>query len=210
MQEWVATLRLKPASVRKYVQTFRAVLDFAGVDPNPAKPVRLPREERAEVDPPSAAEVETIIATATPKWRLPLRVLAETGMRVGELHALAWADVDESGSRFRVRKGKTAAARRWVAVPEDLMREVAETCPREDRTAERVVFPGCAPVAVWNAMARACTDAGIAHRHPHDLRHRYASVQIARGVPVTAVAAQLGHSRKSQTLDTYVHVLLDD
>ena len=129
------------ASVRKYVQTFRAVLDFAGVDPNPAKPVRLPREERAEVDPPSAAEVETIIATATPKWRLPLRVLAETGMRVGELHALAWADVDESGSRFRVGKGKTAAARRWVAVPEDLMREVAETCPREDRTAERSSSP---------------------------------------------------------------------
>jgi integrase len=56
--------------------------------------------------------------------------------------------------------------------------------------------------------ARACTATGIAHRHPHDLRHRYASVQIARGVPVTQVAAQLGHSRKSLTLDTYSHVLM--
>jgi hypothetical protein len=30
-----------------------------------------------------------------------------------------------------------------------------------------------------------------------------------RGVPVTQVAAPLGHSRKSQTLDTYSHVLID-
>jgi hypothetical protein len=28
-------------------------------------------------------------------------------------------------------------------------------------------------------------------------------------VPVTQVAAQLGHSKKSLTLDTYSHVLLD-
>jgi integrase len=59
-------------------------------------------------------------------------------------------------------------------------------------------------------MARECKTAGIVHRHPHDLRHRYASVQIARGVPVTQVAAQLWHSKKSMTLDTYSHVLVDD
>ena len=59
-------------------------------------------------------------------------------------------------------------------------------------------------------MARACKAAGIAHRHPHDLRHRYASVQISRGVSVTMVAAQLGHSRKSLTLDTYSHALTAD
>jgi site-specific recombinase XerD len=48
------------------------------------------------------------------------------------------------------------------------------------------------------------------HRHPHDLRHRYASVKIAEGVPVTAVAAQLGYSKKSLTLDVYSHVLVNE
>lgn len=62
--------------------------------------------------------------------------------------------------------------------------------------------------AQHNAIS-ACKAAGIAHFHPHDLRHRYASVQIGRGVPVTHVAAQLGHSKKSLTLDTYSHVLVD-
>jgi integrase len=58
------------------------------------------------------------------------------------------------------------------------------------------------------AVALAYKTAGIAHRRPHDPRHHYASVKIAEGVPVTAVAAQLGHAKKSLTLETYSHVLL--
>ena len=45
---------------------------------------------------------------------------------------------------------------------------------------------------------------------PHDLRHRYASLKLREGVPVTDLAAQLGHARKSMTLDTYSHVLIDE
>jgi integrase len=92
------------------------------------------------VDPPSAADVDTIIQNVAPRWRLPLRVLEQTGLRVGELQALT--DVDEQGSRFQVKHGKTAAARRWVVMPDWLMAEVAETCPREDRTPERQIFAG--------------------------------------------------------------------
>lgn len=211
VQEWISSLKLKPSSVRRYLSTLRALLDFAGVDPNPARDarVKLPREERELVDPPTAAEVETIVSHSPPRWRLPLRVLEQTGMRVGELARLEWGDVDEAGLRFRVKSGKTAAARRWLSVPDWLMQEVAATCPREDRTAERRVFSGFSPDVAKNVMARACKAAGISHRHPHDLRHRYASVQIGRGVPVTQVAAQLGHSRKSLTLDTYSHVMAE-
>jgi integrase len=192
--------------------TLRAVLDFASVDPNPAKDsrVRLPREERLPVDPPSAQDVDTILENTPKRWRLPLRVLEQTGCRVGEAHALAWGDIDEAGSRFRIKAGKTAAARRWVAVPEWLMIQIAGTVPREDRTPERRVFPGFSPDVAKNVMARPCKAAGIVHRHPHDFRHRYASVQIARGVPVTQVSAQLGHARKSLTLDIYSHVLIGD
>jgi integrase len=212
VQEWVAGLSLKPRSLRRYITTLRAILDFAGVDPNPARDgrVRLPREERAVVEPPSADAVEAIIANSPPRWRLPLRTLAETGMRIGELAALEWRDVDITGSRFRIRDGKTAAARRWVAVPEELMMEITAVTPPDDRTAERRVFVGATTNAARNVVTRACKAAGIAHFTPHDLRHRYASVQIARGVPVTMVAAQLGHTKNSLTLDVYSHVLLDD
>jgi integrase len=212
VQAWVASSALKPASLRRYIATLRSIFEYAGVDPNPARDprVRLPREERVQMDPPTAADVEAIIENAPRRWRLVLRTLAETGMRVGELHSLEWQDVEQARNRFRIRAGKTAAARRWVAVPEALMAEIAAATPPDDRTAERRVFGGATPNAVNHVVDRACKSAGIRHFSPHDLRHRYASVQINRGVPVTQVAAQLGHSRNSLTLDTYSHVLLDD
>jgi integrase len=213
VQEWVAGSGLKASSLRQYLSTLRAVLDYAGLtgEANPARDprLRLPRQEHEVVEPPSAVEVDAIISNVPKRWRLPLRVLEQTGLRVGELHQLEWQDVDVAGSRFRIRNGKTASARRWVAVPSWLMVDVQETCPPEDRTAERRVFAGFTPDAAKNAMRKACENAGIAHFHPHDLRHRYASVKIAEGVPVTKVAAQLGHSKKSLTLDTYSHVLVD-
>jgi integrase len=209
---WIAAAPLKPSSLRVYFTTLRAILDFAGVGANPCRDprVRLPRQQQAEVNPPSAAEVESLIKHATARHRLPLRVLEQTGMRVGELADLAWRVVDVAGSRFRVSHGKTASARRWVAVPAWLMVQVQESCPPDDRTAERHVFPGFTRHVAGTTMRRACTAAGLAHYHPHDLRHRYASVKIAEGVPVTDLAAQLGHSKKSLTLDTYSHVLLDE
>lgn len=212
VQEWIGTLTLKASSIRRYVATLRAVLDFADVDPNPARDprLRLPREERTTVEPPSADDVQAIIDHSPARWRLPVRVLEQTGLRVGEAHALEWRDIDVTGSRFRIRDGKTAAARRWAQVPEWLMEEVAASCPPDDRTPERRVFAGFTPDVAKNVIARACRAASIAHYHPHDLRHRYASVQVGRGVPVTQVAAQLGHSRKSLTLDTYSHVLIDE
>ena len=147
--------------------------------------------------------VTAIIANAPPKWRLALRVLEQTGMRAGELAKLEWQDADSANSRFRIRGGKTAGARRWVTVPERLMHE---TVPPDDRTPERRVFPGATRQLLGQAMRRGCQPAGLPLYSPHDLRHRYASVKIREGVPVTDLAAQLGHARKSMTLDTYSHV----
>jgi integrase len=212
VQEWIGGLTISPGSVRCYLTTLRAVFSFADVDPNPARDarVKLPRVKREIIDPPSAAEVEVIIANVPARYRLPLRTLEQSGLRVSELISLVWADVDEQGSRFRIRGGKTTAARRWVAVPEWLMDEIAATVPREDRTPERPVFVGFNSDRIRIVMARACKAAGIAHYHPHDMRHRFASVKVAEGVPITTLAAQLGHARNSMTLDTYSHVLVDD
>jgi integrase len=165
VQEWVAALTLKPSSVRRYIATLRSILDFAGVDPNPARDdrVRLPRQESVPVEPPSAGEVEAIIANAPQRHRLAVRTLAETGMRVGELCALAWGDVDEAGSRFRVKTGKTAAARRWVIVPAELMVDVCASTPPDDRTADCSVFGTVTPRSIGNVVTRACRSAGIAH-----------------------------------------------
>jgi integrase len=214
IQAVVAALsqELSPGSLRAYLSTLRQVLDHADVEPNPARDrrVKLPRLEKAAVEPPSEATVAKIIANAPARWRLAIRTLEQTGMRVSELRDLAWGDLDLAHSRFRIRNGKTRASRRWVAVPEWLMLDLEATCPPDDRTPERRLFPGATRQTIGMAMRKACANAGLPHCHPHDLRHRYASVKIREGVPVTNLAAQLGHSKTSMTLDTYAHVLLEE
>lgn len=203
---------LSPLSVRNYLGTLRLVLDFGELDPNPARDrrVKLPRPEENVPSPPSASEVATIVENAPRRWRLAIRVLEQTGMRVGELVGLEWGDVDRAELRLRISGGKTNAARRWVPVPERLMEEMEATCPPDDRTALRRVFPGAGRQTIGNAMRNACKTAGIASYSPHDLRHRFISVKIREGVPVTQIAAHVGHSKKSLTLDTYSHVLIGE
>jgi hypothetical protein len=65
--------------------TPRNILDYIGIDPNPARNSRvtMPREEATIVDPPSGQNVDTIIEFSPPRWRLALRTLEQTGIRVG-------------------------------------------------------------------------------------------------------------------------------
>lgn len=43
--------------------------------------------------------------------------------------------------------------------------------------------------------------------HVHSLRHTYATLCIANGVPITAVAAQLGHANVAITAKIYAHAI---
>jgi integrase len=69
------------------------------------------------------------------------------------------------------------------------MEEIEATCSPDDRAALRRVFPGAGRQTIGNAMRNACKAAGIANYSPHDLRHRFISLKIREGVPVTQVAA---------------------
>src|SRR5262249_6913883 len=74
----------KRETIRKSVKYLAAVLDYAGVDPNPARDrqrIRLPHEEREELVPPTAAHVETVCRLLPKAYRLPLLFLDWSGAR---------------------------------------------------------------------------------------------------------------------------------
>jgi integrase len=210
VQEWVSGAELAPGSLRPYIATLRLVLDYADVEPNPArdKRVKLPELELDEINPPTTKQFLAVLERLSTRWVLPLVTLEQTGCRSSELASLAWGDVDVAENRFRLRAARTKTRRaRWVQVPEWLMTEIAATCPLEDRTAERKVFGDYTRGAARNAVARACVVAEVPHFHPHDLRHRRISVWHQQGVPVKTISERVGHARASMTLDTYSHVM---
>lgn len=158
VQEWVAEIaaELMPSSVRRYMATLRLLLDFAGVDPNPARDprVKLSSIVREEPIPPTDRQLLAILDAATARRLLGLITQEQTAMRSAELSSLAWGDVDLAESRFRLRGGETKTGRpRWVQVPAWLMEEIAASCPIEDRSAQRRVFPGLSPDVLKNVMA---------------------------------------------------------
>ncbi|MDP9308347.1 MAG: hypothetical protein M3P15_08565, partial [Actinomycetota bacterium] len=89
---------LRKQTIRKTVSVLAMVLDHAAIQPNPARDkltVKMPREERRELRPPTAEHVEAVVHLLPARYRLPLLVLDASGMRIGELEGLTWGDVDE-------------------------------------------------------------------------------------------------------------------
>jgi integrase len=142
--------------------------------------------------------------------RLPLLTLDATGMRVGELAALTWGDVDEPTGRWRVSQAVAKTRRaRWVPVHADVFQAVVETVPREDRDLAAPLFAGFGIDRFRAAIARACKAAGVPVFSPQDLRHRRATLWHLQGVPAVEAAAWLGHS-PHEHIGTYAHATLVD
>lgn len=142
-------------------------------------------------------------------YRLPLLVLDATGMRVGELEALTWGDMDEPRGRWRIATSKTGRPR-WVSPPPLLLKRVLEFVPREDRHPDRRVFDYMTADRLRRAITRACTAAGIPIFSPHDLRHRRVSLLHLGGTPWARIGEQAGHDDVITTARTYTHVLADE
>jgi integrase len=209
---WVAELAgtHKPGTVQLYLLTFRLLLDYAQVDPNPARDprVKLPKRVREEPNPPSAEHVEAILAALGARWRLLFVTVEQGGLRLGEATGLRWADVDVAGLQLRLPRSATKRDKaRWIYLPEWLMEAIEATCPLEDRVPERKVFQGITEASAHQAMTRACRNAKVPHYHPHDLRHRRITIWHQSGVPARELAERAGHSRPSMSLDVYTHVM---
>ena len=169
---------LKKQTIRKAASVLAMVLDHARVQPNPARDrltVKLPREKRRHVQPPTAEHVAAVVRLLPKRYRVPALVLDATGMWIGELEALTWGDVDEPRERWRIATSKTGRPR-WVSPPPLLLDAVFDLCPRDDRHPDRRVFEQVTSERLRAAMTRACTAADIPAFSPHDLRHRRVSL----------------------------------
>lgn len=202
----------KRESIRKTLSTFAQVLDFAKVEPNPVRDpsVKLPREPKVEPKPPTASHVAAALSVLPISYKLPTIVLDATGMRVGELEALTWGDVDESQSRWRISAAVSKSGKaRWVSVPAGVFKAVTRLVAREDRTEARRVFQGFGSDRYRTALGRACRTAAVPTFSPHDLRHRRVSLLHEQGVSWARIGEAVGHGDIVTTARTYTHVLGD-
>jgi integrase len=163
-----------------------------------------------------------------------LATALSTGMRLSELLALTWADVDLQAGLVRVRAQLSRAhlgapARRVPPKTRGAVRDIPlapQLATLLARERARARFPGdddyviatrhstplgqrnVAPTALAQAVRRAGLDgAGRPPLRFHDLRHTFASHLIVDlRLDVCQVSAILGHARTAITLDVYTHL----
>ena len=208
----LAESNLRKQTIRKTISVLAMILDHERVHPNPARDkqaVKLPREARRILDPPTAEHVTAVVRLLPTRYRLPVLVLDATGMRVGELEALTWGDVDEPRGRWRIATSKTGRPR-WVTPPEQLYGRVLALVPRDDRSSHDRVFEGITGDRLRTRLARASTAAGVPAFSPHDLRHRRVSLLHLAGVPWARIGEAVGHDDITTTSRVYTHVLTDE
>ena len=208
---WVGELAAvhKPGTTRQFLTKLALLLDYAGLDPNPARDrrVKLPKYVKPEPNPPPAEHVEAVLRVLPPRWRLLHVLVEQTALRASEGVELVWGDVDVRGSRLRLSASATKTDRaRYVPMPPWLTDALEVTCPPEDRDADRRVFPGAKVNSFRVALTRACRTARVPSYTIRDLRHRRIT-RWQQELPPANVAALAGHANPTTTLSVYSHVL---
>lgn len=146
-----------------------------------------------------------------------------SGLRIGELIALQWSDIDFAKGTLTVSKSchdgkngliidepKTAASRRTIPLPKQLMPLVKMLKKRSD--SDFVVSSHGKPLSVRSyqrSFELLLKKLDIPHRGFHSLRHTFATRAIECGMDVKTLSEILGHKNPTVTLNRYAHSLME-
>jgi integrase len=163
-------------------------------------------------------EAERLLQAAEPEWASMLATALTTGLRVGELLALRWSDVDLVAEQLVVRRtlwqGEEGPPKGGRHRPVALSGKALATLKAHRHLRGPYVFCGekgerLTHSLVKDVVPRACTRAGLAKRLTwHGLRHTFASHLVMRGASLKAVQELLGHESIEMTL-RYSHLTPD-
>ena len=188
---------------------FKRAMRVHGLPNNPAALMERPRLRRTkEITVLSAPEVHALArAAASPEDATLFLTAAFTGLRMGELLALRWRDVDFPRESIHVRASfakdiestpKSGAAR-TVPMVNEVAQALARHGERPNFTAPiDLVFAGALgghldPNRVRKRFREALAEAGLPEMRFHELRHTFGTLAIQRA-SILQVQNWLGHA----------------
>jgi integrase len=242
--EELTAKKLRPHTIGGVVRTLSTVLSEAVDDgklaANPAfRPGRLRRRmkdpnapKKIPIDAYTREEVTALLDAAHehhPSWYPFLLCALRTGMRLGELRAVQWGQIDWRGRFISVERNwvegalttpKNGKARRVDMSPQ-LAAELRLWRRRQRQVwfsrglgMPELVFPSEARTPhddskIRKALVAIVTKADVRRRPKivHVMRHTYASLLIQQGESLAYVRDQMGHSSIQVTVDVYGHLV---
>lgn len=151
-----------------------------------------------------------------------------TGLRIGELLALEWSDIDMRKGEIRVNKTchygkdeegvfgritdvpKTQSSIRTIPIPRQLMPYLRDV--KKKSLSTHIVSNGSNLISIRSyqrTFSLLLNKLDIPHRGFHSLRHSFATRALECGMDVKTLSEILGHKSPTVTLNRYVHSLME-
>jgi len=209
--QWVRGMEeagLKPATVRARKAAARSLykaLRWAGAtDADPFADVHVARDLVEPWDkrsPYEDGEVNQLLAYACAHDEhqatgLVVLLGADTGLRVSEMCALRWQDINLRQSKLTVENGKGGKMRKVDMSPR-LVRYLMDY--RGATSSAAYVLPYRARSTPWKHLNKLCDAAGVDRKALHPLRHTAGTRIVASGLSLEDAAQHLGHAHIETT-----------
>ena len=170
--------------------------------------------------------METFITGSKRAKLIGILLCLYTGLRIGELLALTWEDIDfalgvlsvtkschdgwgENGYRKIIEMPKTRSSTRLIPIPKQLL-SLLKRVKRE--VGGVFVIGGDKSISVRSyqrTFELLLKKLQVQRRGFHALRHTFATRAIEYGMDVKTLSEILGHKNANITLNRYVHSLMD-
>lgn len=196
------------------------------LESNPCASIKKPKHEPKEIFPFTLEESRRILkATETHRIHALFVLAFSTGLRSAELFGLEWDDIDflnqalyvdrqatSISGKVVVKPPKSQAGKRRIELAEVAIHALEDRrrlAVKEGHAASSLVFPnrkgdhiqrGVFRTRIWNVLLKRL---GLTPRGFHHVRHTYACLALADGVPLPTVSQILGHAKQETTLKFY-------
>ena len=196
-----------------------------------ADKIKRPRVEEKKVEcfsVPEQKQIEEAVRNDKRPKTVGILLCLYTGLRIGELLALEWADIDFEKREISVSKTchdstdqkgkycrfvnapKTSTSMRVIPFHKQLLPLLRET--KKKNGSNYVVGDGDKIISVRSyqrTFELLLKKHGIPHRGFHALRHTFATRAIECGMDVKTLSEILGHKNSNITLNRYAHSLME-
>lgn len=192
---------------------------------NPVRKVELPKAPKKEMQTLKVNEIAAFMEEARLSECYEFYFLEiSTGLRLGEILALTWDDLDIKNKTITVNKQvqrlngkiqtttpKTEASIRTINLSNECLQQLIILKSRQ-RIDTKIMFPSPItgelrdPSSVTRKLHRMQKRAGVPNIRFHDLRHSFATLSLEQGMDIKTVSHMLGHTDAGFTMNTYMHV----
>lgn len=195
---------------------------------NPMDGITLPKKKSSEIqllDDADQQKLQQHVSAHQNLSTLGVALSYSTGIRIGELCALQWRDIDLEKRILTVRKTmqriqcptktaktkliitepKSESSHREIPIPDCMMSFLLKFKGKTDNYVLTGTDKPIEPRAMQYRFRTILKNAKLPSVHFHALRHIFASTCVKLGFDIKALSELLGHSSVEITLNRYVH-----